>query len=260
MTGVQRRHTAARSLKSDARFQCLTRSNYPDIYATQDNLSIFPKDSSGISEVGGDCFVFDYPLLFQRDTLYTKIGLSPEASPVEIREAKNERLAELNRRRRAIEKRLAEVHKQNPDFEPARRDLKGLQQQDGQEAACSAATARLRQLEAALLRSCPDYPQLERELTEIDSQVNELNNIRLESPDERQKYDAITPPCALIKLARHEAPVLTDPRVQLHAIRREVAAFLEEEKNTYCFHPSDWTRRLFLSDYEHLPLLDEEMG
>jgi hypothetical protein len=203
--------------------------------------------------------MFDYPLLFRRDTLYARIGLSPEASPAEIREAKGEREEDLNRRRMVIQQRLAGIHKQVPAFEPARKELKELEKQQGQDAARRSAASQFHRLEAEVSRRFPEFQQLERESTEIDSKINELHNMRLESPEERLKYDTATPPCALVKLSRHDIPVVTDQRVRLHAVRREVAAFLEQEKNTHCFHPSDWTRRLFMSDYEQVPLLDEEM-
>ena len=201
--------------------------------------------------------MFNYPLLSGHDTTYARLGVSPDATAGEIREAKAGMIGGLTRRKHDIERRLAEVYAKIPDLNLKRRELQqALEQSD--EKRRQALTEQCRRLEANAARQAPDFADLEREGRQIDERISELNNIRLEMAEERARYDSATPPCALLKLATYELQVVTQPRVKLHNVRSSLATFLEEEKGSACFHPSDLTRRNFHTDYEQHPLLDRD--
>lgn len=201
--------------------------------------------------------MFDYPLPFDRKNAYTRIGVTPEATAAEIREAKSGIIRRLNQRKHFIERRLSEIYGKIPELKTTREKLVQATGESG-ERNQQALLRKCRRLEAEAQGLETDFTNMERESRQIDARISELNNTRLETTEERHSYDITTPPCALLKLMLYQPPVLFQRRVMLYKLRRVLSTFLEDEKGVACFHPSDLTRRFFLSDFEAHPLLDEE--
>ena len=117
---------------------------------------------------------------------------------------------------------------------------------------------QLSRLEELAFGVNPDYKHLLKMSQELQRQINEINQLNLENPDERLKYDQETPPCALLKLESYEQEVFTEAgrRMALFLLRLELSDFLEGQGEE-CYHPSDLTRKDFHSDFVYNPLLDE---
>jgi hypothetical protein len=164
--------------------------------------------------------MFSQPLLLNEGTQYAELSISPDATAADIRDAKTELANRYAARTRALNKKLAAA--------------------DGNGATAGVAQA------------------IRDEIQKLDHELNDINSIKLEDEGERRKYDLATPPCALLKLAERQVPILTDRRPMLVALRRAVSAFVEEELNVPCYHPSDETRRTFVADFEPNQTLDQE--
>ncbi|MBN1894615.1 hypothetical protein JW906_08970 [bacterium] len=205
--------------------------------------------------------MFDYPIVLSGNTTYARLGLSPDVTDNDILDAKGEKLRLLNLRRQELEKRLAKVFEKFPRLLSAKSKLAALKKgsEKTDQTAYKETLSEIVELEKQAQQADPDYKKLETEIEQIDQKINEINLIKLENNEEREKYDLKTPPCILLKLDPFSAAVLSDPRTRLFHIRKALARFFEEKRNIHCFHPSDLTRRIFLSDYEYNPLLDEEV-
>ncbi len=204
--------------------------------------------------------MFDYPLIFSRHTLYTKLGISPVATSEDINDAKGEIIRSLNLRSREIEQRLSVIFKKVPNLQSDKERLKSLQnpiegqnQEEYQKIVIS-----IGKFEKEAEKVDPDYKKLEAEKEQIAKKINEFTLINLEKSEEQRKYDLITPPCALLKLEQYRLAVIANRRTTLFHVRNELARHFEEELDMECYHPSDFTRRIFISDFEHNHILDEE--
>ena len=174
--------------------------------------------------------LFDYPLPIPRHTLYEELGLGPEATPEEIREAKAEAVRKLRARRAAIQTRMASLtagshpaRRQHAEQEPLERELR----------------------------------QLRAEHKKLEEREVQINTIGLESTEKRRQYDAEHPPLALLKLAPPAGDVFKDNRLVIVLLRRELSAFLQQ-RGMDVFHPSDLTRIDFTSDFTYFEILDGE--
>jgi len=202
--------------------------------------------------------VFAYPLSKPYSTLYHKLGITPEATAADIRDAKAEKINSLTDARRDLEKKLRKVYEKIPELETVSSKVESLQKQREESGSdeLKEALHKLAELETEALKIEAGYREYRKQVEEIDRKINEINNMRLESPEERRKYDEATPPCALLKLSRPRFPLFSDRKVAQYFIRVEVAHFLEKEKKLKCYHPSDFTKKDFTSDFTHNEYLD----
>ncbi len=201
--------------------------------------------------------MFRYPLLLTADTEYARLGISPDASAGEIREAKTEIVNGLDGRLRMLQKRLAVVDQQVPELQPAKAKVRKLKEAGADGAGeLPAAVRQLGNFEREAMAVDSEYRALVKESADIESKINAINNLKLDNPEERLKYDLSTPPCALLRLNESRPALLADRRTTLFNIRRELSAFIEEELDFPCYHPSDHTRRLFVEDWEPNASLD----
>jgi hypothetical protein len=92
---------------------------------------------------------------------------------------------------------------------------------------------------------------------QLQQRVEEVHGWDLDKPEKRSAYDCANPPLALLKLEDAGVAALTDPRVRLFLLRREISEFLLA-KGAAVFHPSDLTRRDFSDDFSRNPILDAE--
>jgi len=204
--------------------------------------------------------MFKYPLIKPKNTVYHKLGISPVSTAGDIRDAKTDLITSLGEKKKKIEKRRRVVFSQIPELEKLTREVEQAHQQDSK---CDPKELNRRHKELARLETEarkiePGYLRLNQQLEEIDREINEINNLRLESPEVREKYDRSTPPCALLKISRPPFLLFSDRRVTMYLIREEIVRFLEKEKNSPCYHPSDLTRTDFTSDYIYNDLLDKK--
>ncbi len=204
--------------------------------------------------------MFDYPLPISRDTLYERLGLEPEASADEIRDAKTEALVRIRDEIASIDRQLAAVNQAVPGLVDAHARMRRLQRDSDGGAAADArglADAR-RQLaisEERAQQANPRYQELRRRADQLAREEIELNNIPLDRPEGREAYDAAHPPLALLKLTACARDQFVENRHAIHLIRRELTAFLTEQGEEV-FHPSDLTREDFSNDYVRHSLLD----
>ncbi|KPK95345.1 MAG: hypothetical protein AMJ94_00170 [Deltaproteobacteria bacterium SM23_61] len=203
--------------------------------------------------------MFDYPLSKPRRTLYHKLGISPEATQADILEAKMEQVNSLMDQKKELEKKLRAVYDRIPELEAAAKSVTEQQRQQAENPAkLKQALLKLTALENEAVKCEPKYREFRKQIEDITKKINEINNMRIESPDERKKYDLETPPCALLKLFVPSFPLFAERHVVQHFVRLEVAAFLEKEKKLAAYHPSDFTRKNFESDFSPNDYLDGE--
>lgn len=201
--------------------------------------------------------MFKYPLLLTADTEYARLGISPDATAGGIREAKTEIVNGLDARRRELQKRLAAVDQKLPDLPRMKNTVRELKESEaGGSPKLNTALRDLAEFESKAMLVDGDYRKILKEIGEIELKINAINNLKLDKPDERLKYDLSTPPCALLRLNEDRPAFLVDRKTALFNVRRELSAFIEEEFDMTCYHPSDYTRRVFFEDWEPNDTLD----
>lgn len=200
--------------------------------------------------------MFDEALPRPSWSQYATLGVGPEVTVEELREATRERIALLNARKKAIEAELEAVYTSVPGLKEA---VAAAKQSPGAgERPASggrAGTPSLAVLEQRAGGVNPNYRTLSDELRSLEDQVNQINNLGLENPTKRLAYDRANPPFELMKLTPCDRDDLTDPATVFALLRRELAAFLTAQGEEV-FHPTDTTRLDFRGDFTPNPLLD----
>jgi hypothetical protein len=201
--------------------------------------------------------MFDYPLPIPRHTHYEELGIAPEATPDEIREAKESSINRLVEQRNSVLKALKEVYRHVPALEGAYRDVeKPRNNPDSTEAEeLRQSRKKLTALEQKALKIRPDYRELRGRLEKLDSAERRINIKAFDNPEARTADDEDNPPLTLLKLADCAEDKFYDNRVAMDLIRRELTDFLEMQGETV-YHPSDLTRRDFTTDFTPNELLD----
>jgi len=203
--------------------------------------------------------IFRYPLPLRENTQYDKLGLSPEATSLEIREAKAEQVNRIKKQQTLIQKQLSGIYNQVDGLRAAEERLhalkcKGSEVNSGEMAE---AQTRLGQLEAKAMALNPQYRSLLAQLAELEKSIFEINRIILENPNERLNYDKAVAPLAQIKLESCDEEIFTERgrKLLLYCLRQEIIAFLGK-RGEVCFHPTDFTRSDFVDDFSANQLLD----
>jgi len=201
--------------------------------------------------------MFDCPLPLPTSTHYDTLGVRPEATAEELREATSELSAALKAKLAAVTAELEEVRKAVPGLREAAEEVKKSQgDAKADPGAAAAAGRKLTQLELQAVTINPRYRDLcnlERELGEEILRVNELG---MENTAKRQGDDKSNPPFELIKLSdctRDE--MAEEPRLAAARLREEVAGFLAA-RGEPVFHPNDLTRTDFTGDFTPNQILD----
>lgn len=205
--------------------------------------------------------LFSYPLPNSKNTDYHKLGISPEATTSEIREAKREASRKLSVQKDIFEKKMEIVHKELPDLPTLYKRIKQLQEQGKEEDNDKLVELEkeMIQVEKRALLINPNYKKIRDQAKEIEQKIYEINRMKLQNPEERLAYDKSTPPCALLKLEDCDQEIFTSKgrKLALIHLRQELVAFMEE-KGEESYHPSDLTRKHFTSDFTYNRIIDGE--
>jgi hypothetical protein len=164
--------------------------------------------------------MFDYPLSCSRSREYRLLGLSPEASPEQVIDAKAAAATSLQARKAAADRQRAALST-------------GNEQSD-------AADERVR--------------EAQRQLDDLADQLNVVNGTNLAGAKERLEHDRRHPPAQVLKLESCAPEALMNRHQVLRLVRRAVSAFLETRIPV--FHPADLGRVDFRADHTPHPLLD----
>jgi len=206
--------------------------------------------------------MFDYPLPKPSNTLYHKLGLTPEATAAEIRDAKTESEKELQARRKSVEKKLNSIDEALPDLKKVQKKITRMKIEQNTEDVQK--LLDLIQQQSSLEKEAesinPDYKKLQKELNDLEEEINELHSMQLEKEEDRSKYDRKTPPCAILKLEQSEFPIFSDRKTSLFLLRSELSCYFEKILGISCYHPTDHTRNEFQKDFAYNPLLDGKKG
>lgn len=237
--------------------------------------------------------MFDYPIPKTTKTLYHRLHLSLDASKEQISKAITKLQGELKQKNSELAKKLDIVYSKIPEIreqkqksdqfqkeydnlskeiEKAKETFKNSKseaQQEGKQKInqfqkekddkfkeIEKLNATLEKLEGRALQIEPQYLKMIEEMERINKEIVEINNIKLEKPEEKERYDLSTPPCALLHMIDMSIPMFQNTRATHFVLRKEMDAFLEEEKQISSYHPTDLTRTYFTSDFYRLELLD----
>ena len=145
--------------------------------------------------------MFFYPLAVPRSTVYQKLGVDPEAPADEIRNAKTDFVNGLKRRKDVLDQKIEAILDQVEGLRKAYADQREFENKGREaETELAAATKRVNQLEKQALRLNADFTRMRKEAESLQSGIDEVNNLGLEKPENRQAYDQANPPLALLKL------------------------------------------------------------
>jgi hypothetical protein len=204
--------------------------------------------------------LFSYPFIQCRKTFYQELGITPGASPAEIRKAKNNLKAKLNKQKKEKENLLQGVYDKVNGLPDLYTEIESIRHQgkDGDAEILRKNEKTLIALEQKACSINPDYKILREQCRELQEKINEINKLKLENEEERYAYDKEHPPCALLKLEKDEHSIFTPGgrRLALFLLRLELSGFIEENGEA-CFHPSDLTRKEYINDFTYNKLLDE---
>jgi hypothetical protein len=204
--------------------------------------------------------LFDYPLPIPSDTVYRQLGVEPDATDDDIRFALAATRRRLEAEKRDADAELQVVFGQIPALQKAYQELDLAQCAEGQVEAAGLrhVQSTIAQLERKAISIRPRFKELRGRAASLGRQIEELNRLSLEKPEERQKYDSAHPPLGLLKLTgcTRDEPLL-ERRTTLVLLRTELSRFLEAQGEAV-FHPSDLTRSDFSGDFTPIPFLDDE--
>jgi hypothetical protein len=202
--------------------------------------------------------MFDYPLPVPRNTHYLSIGVEPEATTEEIRDASEEIIIELNSQKKAVDLLIGEVYQRVAGLKNAYDAVEALhhQSQEADPGELGLALKTLAQLEQTAAKVNPQFKQLRARAIELELKINEINRLALQNPEARLAYDRSTPPLELLKLASCTLDEFTNNRTAIVLLRRELSAFIAN-RGEEVFQPSDLTRANFTSDFSFNSILDD---
>lgn len=201
--------------------------------------------------------MFDYPIPPLRASLYTELGLGPEATTEEINEARQELTARLRSRQKSLQRSLDEVYQQLPQLRSTWEQLKALEKagQDADPQEYREVQIKLSVLEDQAIQIRQDFKAVRDEASEVEGRIHAANLMPIQNPEDRLEYDRAHPPFELMKLADCASCPMDSSKVMLRMVRQELGDFLEQLGEDV-FHPSDLTRSEFQHDFTANPNLD----
>ncbi|HEY7544280.1 MAG TPA: hypothetical protein VID27_05325 [Blastocatellia bacterium] len=203
--------------------------------------------------------MFDYPLSVPRKTHYSSLGLDPEATTEEIREATEEIVISLKRQKDAVDRQIEEIYNAVPGLKDAYAQNKTLQAEgaDADPSSVHAAKKKLAELEQKAETLAPNFRQLRERSSDLELKINDIHRIAFVNPESRLSYEKSMPPLELLKLASCTRDDFTEGKAAVTLLRRELSRFLSE-LGEEAYHPSDLTRENFSSDFLFNPILDRD--
>jgi hypothetical protein len=201
--------------------------------------------------------MFDFPLPKRENTLYSKLKITPDSTPQQINDAINRIKSALSEKKNKLNRELDRVYKAFPQIREIEKELSDIKDQESiDHSKLNAVSKKLQIIERKALIEFPFYKSHLETVAKVDREINEINTMILDKPEEREKYDLATPPCALLKLEKMEIPLFEDTRDAQFLLRKEIASYLMEQKGISTYHPSDFTKDDFESDFRKLKSLD----
>jgi hypothetical protein len=197
--------------------------------------------------------LFSYPLSLPACTLYEELGLDLAASDDEILSAKAEATIRLQAEKSALDQELEKVYAAVEGLKEAYAELPRIEGESNLQV--RAFRKRLADLERDAQGSDPDFKKKRERAAELELRIHVLNRSALDKPEQRRAYGRAHPPLALLELADGTADSFAEGKTALFLLRRELSRFLAAQGEPV-FHPSDFTREDFSSDFHHNPLLD----
>jgi len=204
--------------------------------------------------------LFDRPLPLPAVTAYDDLEIEPDATDLEVKWARQDRIDRLESEKAELEQRLAEVRRQVTGLEEASAAVQELRNREGEapERELRQVQRRFQELEGAARRIDPEFHSHRKRIAEIGGRIESLNVLALDSHKKRLAYDRAHPPLALLRLSGPaEVGFLDDVRTAFFLLREELSAFLARPAGKV-FHPSDLTREDFSSDFTPYEELDGE--
>lgn len=198
--------------------------------------------------------MFDYPLPLPRHTLYDLLGVDPESSAEEISEARKAIVNDLTKEKNGLEERLEQIAATIAGLKEARL---AVNKAGASPSELEQAHAALTKLEQKARQSNPEYRELQDRLKEMEEELNRINQLVVLRSSDRAEYDRRTPPLELLKLENCLRDSLAKNHIALPLLREELSRFFKAQGEEV-FHPSDFTREDFTSDFDYHPLLDGE--
>lgn len=203
--------------------------------------------------------MFDLPFPIPQGTVYERLGLGPDATSHEIREALSEYKNALERRLADCVGRLEGIRADLPEYRRARQRCDTLASHAGpaDPAALHAAEKELKRIERQVVRDFPELEPLSEEVLRLGHEISALNELAMDQTASREAYDASHPPYEILKLADCARSGFPDRRRTLWLVREEVSRYIESQ-GMLCAHASDLNRHDFRADFTFTPLLDGE--
>lgn len=202
--------------------------------------------------------MFDYPFMKSSKTMYDTLGILPTSSERQVRDAISGTKEKLVKKQKKLEKRKGILFRKFPRLEEIYKEIDVAKKSKNMRSQLKSLLEEKIHLESDVRVIEPSFKELKEELRSIEREINELNAMKLDNMEEREKYDNSHPPCSLLKLRQFNSTVFSDQGTLLHQIRKEIDHFLREEKGLACYHPSDLTRIEFSNDFIYNSYLDEE--
>jgi chromosome segregation ATPase len=198
--------------------------------------------------------LFEFPLPYPRSTVYTELGITPDADSQTLRDAQSALIGRLRGECDQVDARIDRVVDSIEGLREAQRALRETAAHDRGDAA-AAARRRLAELEEKAVIFDPEYRTLKKRSEEIEARIREINRASLTDPEKRAQYEAEHSPLSLLKVERCSDEGLFDNRLTVALVRREVSAWLAD-RGEQVFHPTDLTRADFSRDFIPDPVLD----
>jgi hypothetical protein len=205
-----------------------------------------------------------YPFVVPHQSVYTLLGVDPEASSDEVRDAKLETCTRLDAELKAINKRLSGIYDKVPGLRQAEKSVSNLMARSSKEGSdCAAgieALKKTQQEHSLLFRQAravdPHFADLKHQAGELERQIREMNSLNLDNPRVRDEYDEKHPPFAILKLENCRRDEFRLNNVAVKIVRRELSKYLQTQ-NEVVYHPSDLSRQDFTGDFSYCPILDD---
>ena len=202
--------------------------------------------------------MFTYPFSVPKNTTYDELGLTPEATAEDVREAKWRLQIEVTTKKSSVEKALDEVFAQVSGLRDACNEEQRVKNSHDPEELKKLTEIQGR-ISARLPKALavnPDFRRLQEQQEELKRRMGEINLISLDNPEKRGEHDAFHPPLGLLRYTDSAQDGFLDNKTALFLIRSELGGFFSD-KGEEVFHPSDITRTDFPMDFTENEELDE---
>lgn len=182
--------------------------------------------------------MFNYPFVSSSKSIYTKLGIGPDSGKDEINKAKDLYIRKINRQ-------IAELKEYNELKEELLKATENKEQ----------LLIKAESLKSQLNKENISTKDRNREIERLEEEITTINAFDPGKKDKRDEYDLYHPPAILLRVNYDVPTVYVDKRSQLAILRKDLSSFFIS-KNLKVYHPSDFTKTDFSSDYRYNKLLD----